>query len=376
MLGLTRCPGRCGLVVLLVLLSSAIVHPVPVLAEDVAAEMATAADRFVMSLDDAQRDQAVLEFKSPKRTFWHYFPSTMLQSQGGRTGLAIKEMTPEQRVLAHALVSTALSHKGYQQAMTIVTLEAILRDLQNGNPARDPELYHVAIFGTPSTEETWGWTFEGHHLSVNVTLVDGQRFCVTPSFFGSNPAKVREGPFQGVEALAVEQNLARQLVKSLSPEQRKLAVIATDAPRDILTGADREVKADRFQPPQGIALDKLSQSQQKMLLELVNEFAGKYRPPIIEQIDRRTPIADGRGMHFAWAGGFEPGQGHYYRIQTPDFLFEYDNTQGGANHVHAVWRQFDGDFGEDLLRKHYETSPHHQHDHDHGDEHDHAHPAQ
>jgi hypothetical protein len=271
-------------------------------------------------------------------------------------------MRPEQRVLAHGLLSTALSHQGYRQAMTVIMLEAILRDLQNGNPARDPEMYHVAVFGKPSVESTWGWRFEGHHLSVNVTLVDGKRFCVTPSFFGSNPAKVKRGRFAGVEALAAEQHLARRLVVSLSPAQRKLAVIAAEAPRDILTGAARAVDRGRFEPPQGIPFEQLSETQQGLLLQVVDEFVAKYRPEIVEQIDDRKPIANGQGMHFAWAGGFEPGQGHYYRVQTADFLFEYDNTQAEANHIHAVWRQFDGDFGEDLLRAHYAHSPHHQHD--------------
>ena len=381
MCGLTRCPrGRVAILVP-VLLWSFLARPMAasaddvaaddvaaddvaaddVVADDVVAEIVRAADRFIMSLDDGQREQAVLDFGNPKRTFWHYFPSTMLQSQGGRPGLSMKEMTPGQRVLAHSLVSAALSHKGYQQAMTIVSLETVLRDLENGNPARDPELYHVAVFGKPSTEKTWGWCFEGHHLSINVTLVDGRRFRVTPSFFGSNPAQARRGRFQGVEVLAVEQHLARRLARSLSPEQRKSAVIATKAPRDILTGADREVSRSRFQPPQGIPFEKLNEQQQKMLLKLVSEFALKYRPTIIDQIDRQTRIANGRNMHFAWAGGFEPGQGHYYRIQTAEFLFEYDNTQGGANHVHAVWRQFDGDFGDDLLRTHYDTARHHRH---------------
>jgi len=334
-------------------------------ADDVPAEMVQAAERFVMSLEDQQRDRVAAEFDSPRRTFWHYFPSTMLESQGGRPGLPLKEMTPEQRVLAHALLSAALSHKGYQQAMTIVMLEAILRDLQEGNPARDPELYHVAVFGTPSTEKTWGWCFEGHHLSVNVTLVDGQRFCVTPSFFGSNPAKAKQGRFEGVEALAAEQHLARELVRSLSDEQRTAAVISEEAPRDIITRADPKVGQDRFQPPQGIAFEKLDDRQQKLLLRLVNEFVTKYRPPIVAQIEDHTPLVNGNGAYFAWAGSLEPGEGHYYRIQTRAFLFEYDNTQNGANHIHAVWRQFDGDFGEDLLRSHYENAEHHRHDHEH-----------
>lgn len=326
---------------------------------DVPAEMAETADRFLKSLDEAQLAQVSIEFEKEKRTAWHYFPSSMMESRGGRRGLAIKEMSGEQRALAHGLLSTALSHRGYLQAMTIMALEAILHDLENGNPARDPAMYHVAVYGKPSTEATWGWSVEGHHLSVNLTLFDGQQFCTTPSFFGSNPAIVREGPFKGLDTLEAEQKLGRQLVSSLTPEQRKLAVITEKAPRDIITAADREVKKGPFQPPQGIAFEKLDKKQQELLLELVGVFTSKYRPEILKQIDERTPIANRAGMFFAWAGGVEPGQGHYYRIQTPDYLFEYDNVQGSANHIHTVWREFDGDFGADLLRHHYETSSHH-----------------
>lgn len=337
------------------------VQPPKVFGHDVPAEMAEAAHRFLRSLDDRQREQVSIDFDSEKRTFWHYFPSSMLESRGGRRGLAIKEMAPEQRVLAHGLLNTALSHRGYLQSMTVMILEAILRDLGGDGRTRDPEMYHLAIHGEPSTKETWGWSFEGHHLSVNLTLVEGRRFCVTPSFFGSNPAVVRTGPFEGLETLASEQQLARKLVRSLTPQQRKLAVIAEKAPRDIITGAERSVAGSQFQPPQGISFEKLNANQQQILLDLAGEFAAKYRRRIIDQISEHTPVLEGRGMHFAWAGGFEPGEGHYYRIQTPHFLFEYDNTQNGANHVHAVWRQFDGDFGADLLRRHYETASHHQH---------------
>ena len=182
---------------------------------------------------------------------------------------------------------------------------------------------------------------------------------MTPSFFGANPAKVREGPFAGVEALPVEQNLARELVTSFDAEQRELAVIAEKAPRDIITTADRRVSADRFDPPEGIPFGRLTTAQQMMLRKLVAEFSAKYRPQIVHQIDDRLPLVPGREAFFAWAGGIEPDEGHYWRVQTPHFLFEYDNTQNDANHIHAAWRQFDGDFGEDLLRHHYETSPHH-----------------
>ena len=333
--------------------------------DDVPAEMVSAATRFLQSLDASQREKVVIPFDGERRQAWHFIPSSMMDAHGGRRGLPMKEMSPAQRLLAHGLLSTALSHPGYLQAVSIMALESVLRDLENGNAARDSEMYHVALYGTPSAPETWGWSFEGHHLSVNLTLVEGQRFAVTPSFFGSNPAIVPSGAQQGQQVLAAEQELARALMRSLSEEQRKQAVIADQAPSDIITGADRKVLRERIGTPQGIPFATLTEPQQSQLLALVEQFSNKYRRPIIEQIDQRAPIAKGRDMFFAWAGSWEPGQGHYYRIQTPDFLFEYDNTQNNANHVHAVWRQFDGDFGEDLLRKHYETSDHHDHDHDH-----------
>lgn len=328
-------------------------------AHDVPAEMASAAHQFLKSLSPEERQKVVIDFDDPHRQSWHFFPSSMMDQYGGRRGLELKEMSSQQRALAHGLLNTALSHRGYLQAMTVIALEQVLYDLEQENPMRDSGKYHVAIHGQPSADKTWGWSFEGHHLSINVTLVDGQRFCVTPSFFGSNPAIVPSGPFEGLDTLAKEQSLARKLVQSLDGKQRQLAVIADEAPEEIITKAEVRVSADPFQPPKGIPFAKLTPSQQAMLLELVEQFVQKYRAPIVGEIRRRIPITDGEGLFFAWAGGIEPGEGHYYRIQTPVFLFEYDNTQNDANHVHAVWRQFEGDFGEDLLGHHYRTSPHH-----------------
>jgi hypothetical protein len=325
----------------------------------VPADMVNAANRFLKSLQEEQRTKVAIPFEGEKRTAWHFIPSSMMDARGGRRGLAMKEMSPDQTALAYGLLNTALSHKGHLQATTIMALEAILRDIENGNPARDPAMYHVAIYGSPSADQTWGWSVEGHHLSLNIMLINGTDFSVTPSFFGSNPAIVKSGPFEGLDTLAAEQRIARQLIRSLSEEQQKKAIIDTKAPRDVITGAERRVDRDQFDPPQGISFEQLTDGQQKTLITLVHQFSNKYRTPILEQIQDRAPIDDGKGMYFAWAGSTKPGEGHYYRIQTPHYLFEYDNTQNGANHVHAVWRTFDGDFGEDLLRRHYETSSHH-----------------
>ncbi|RMF86607.1 MAG: DUF3500 domain-containing protein [Planctomycetota bacterium] len=364
----------CPTAVLLVLFAVFLIGPVagPASAADLAEsaasskmeqiaaeEIATAASRFLASLDESQRTEAQFPFEAEARTAWHYFPTSMMASRGGRAGIAMKDLRDDQRALVQAVLGTTLSHHGILQASTIQALETVLRDLENGNPARDSGAYHIAVFGTPGTKATWGWSFEGHHLSINITLVDGTHFSTTPSFFGSNPAIVPEGPHQGLDVLHEEQALARRLVRSLTPAQRKKAIIADAAPRDIVTAADTQVAKDRFHPPQGIAFEDLDAQQQALLRRLAAQFTRKYRRPIVAQLERRSSLIPGRGSYFAWAGGMEPGQGHYWRIQTPDYAFEYDNTQNKANHIHTVWRSFADDFGRDLLREHYEHADHH-----------------
>jgi hypothetical protein len=324
--------------------------------EPAAAEMAQAAQRFIATLSEAQTADAVVAWDSDLRRGWYFVPDRFIQAPAKRSGLPIGRMTSQQRPLAHALVAAVLSHKGIQQVAAIAALESVLRELENNNPIRDPELYYVTIFGHPSTDKTWAWRFEGHHLSINVTLVRGQHVSVTPSFFGSNPGRVPSGSLAGLRILADEEDLARRLVRSLGDEQRRQAILSETAPQDVITGNDRKVDKGVFLPPRGVTYKALNDEQQALLLAVVDTFTRKYRPQILEQINVRAKIADTDTMFFAWAGGLEPGQGHYFRVQTARYLFEYDNTQNNANHVHAVWRDFDGDFGEDLLRKHYDEA--------------------
>lgn len=320
-------------------------HP-PSPAED----MADAAQHFLAALTPEQRQKATFDLNDAERLNWHFIPRE-------RKGLPFKEMTPAQRHLAHALLSTGLSHRGYLKATTIMSLEQILLDLEQGRgPTRDPELYFVTIFGQPGANSPWGWRVEGHHLSVNFTLANGQAVSA-PTFFGSNPAEVRSGPRQGLRVLVEEEDLARALVGSLSEAQRRQAVIQTDAPRDIITGADR--KARRLEPL-GIGYPALNSDQQQRLQELVEAYARRHRPELAARDLEQIRQAGWDRVHFAWAGSLERGQGHYYRVQGPTFLLEYDNTQNNANHIHSVWRDFANDFGEDLLRKHYQETPHPQ----------------
>lgn len=316
-----------------------------------AAEMAQAATNLWKSLTPDQQKKASFEMKDDERLNWHFIPKE-------RKGLPLKEMTPAQQHLAHAFLSQGLSQRGYAQAGTIMSLEAILKELEKSRPKppnRDPEMYFFSIFGTPDAKATWGWRVEGHHLSLNFTINGGQAIAATPAFMGSNPGEVRDGPRQGLRVLGPEEESARAIVKSLSEEQRKTAIVATEAPKDIISAAERKIDLGKINGGKpGIAVSALNPQQREMLLNLIDYYAHRHRGPIADQELRDITAAAFENVHFAWAGGLERGEKHYYRIHGPTFLIEYDNTQDNANHVHSVWRDPKDDFGEDLLKRHYE----------------------
>ena len=313
------------------------------------AEMAEAANNFWVSLTPEQQEKAGFKFEDDQRLDWHFIPKA-------RKGLTIKEMTPAQRDLAYAFLSSGVSHKGFMQAVTIMSLDEILKTVENGKgPLRDPENYFFSVFGKPGGSEPWGWRVEGHHLSLNFTIVDGKAVGVGPAFFGSNPAEVREGPRKGLRILGPEEDLGRALVKSLNDEQKKAAIYTATAPKDIISF--NALHAMRNEEG-GIAYAKLDEGQKKALVELVRDYADRMRGDVAADDFARITAAGWDNVKFAWAGGVERGEGHYYRVQGPTFLIEYDNTQNNANHVHSVWRDMTRDWGEDLLGKHYAEIPH------------------
>ena len=309
--------------------------------------MASAANNFLASLSAEQRAKAVFPFGTEERTNWHYIPRT-------RKGMAFKDMDASQRYLAHALLSAGLSRRGYLKATTIMSLEKILHDQEQGQgPGRDSALYFFSVFGDPSETAAWGWRVEGHHLSLNFTLVSGQPIAWAPSFFGANPAEVKHGSRKGLRTLAREEDLARELWKLLDPKLQAIAVIDPTAPRDILTSADSRVKIDS---PKGLAVTRMDTKQKELLTALLEEYASNMPEELAQARMDRLRKAGLDKVHFAWAGGSETGHPHYYRIQGPTFLIEYDNIQNDANHIHSVWRDFQGDFGRDLLAAHYRHS--------------------
>ena len=311
-------------------------------------EMTAAAKHFLASLNDDQRAAATFEFKSDERENWHFIPKD-------RKGVTLGHLKPAQRHLAFALLQSGLSNRGFAKATTIMSLEQILQELEGPNRRfpRDPELYHVSIFGTPDAQGTWGWRFEGHHLSLNFTLVKGKFAAGTPSFMGTNPAEVRQGPRAGLRVLAAEEDLARELLTSLNATQLKQALIQTNAPDDILTVANRTADVGQAR---GLAFSEMNAAQKKLLNRIIDEYVGRLRGDLA-LVDLAKIDAAGRGkIRFAWAGSSQRGQRHYYRVHGPTFLLEYDNTQNDANHIHAVWRDFASDFGRDLLKEHLEQS--------------------
>lgn len=310
-------------------------------------DMAAAAHTFLASLDQDQRQSASFKLDAEERENWHFVPLD-------RKGLMLQDMAPAQQTLAFGLLGSALSSKGLLRATTIMSLEQLLAERENNPKLRNPQKYYLAIFGTPKSGGTWGWRFEGHHFSLNVTVANGRAISLTPVFFGTNPAEVREGPRQGLRPLGDLEDLARALATSLHTAGK--AVIFSDkAPRDIITGQERTVT---HLQAQGVTTDELDDDQGEQLRKLVTAYLANHPIDALDTSIAKIKTSDFSQIHFAWAGGLNKGDPHYFRVQGPTFLMEYANTQNGANHAHAVWRSFDGDFGRDLLREHLEQGGH------------------
>jgi hypothetical protein len=363
--------------------------------------MGQAAADWLASLSTDQRRKAVFDFPSDdERTLWYYTPT----EQGG---LPLIEMDALQRRKAHQLVASGLSGPGYVTAATIMGLENVLDAREDWkamypgrakpNRGRDPLLYFVSVFGEPGGR-AWGWRVGGHHISVSYTVVDGRIATPTPLFFGANPA---ESHFVGpgvLRPLAGEEDLGRELLRSLDQMQLASAVLAPAAPTDIVqsnrptveTGAlprgaseifSHRVSADgvreflgfddrhrrrpqtpeefldalRYTPePKGLPASRMMPAQRSLFGALIRQYVDRLPEEIAELHLARLSGPTLEATHFAWAGAFEHLQPHYYRIQGPRLLIEYDNTQNDANHIHAVWRDPEGDFGRDVLQQHYQ----------------------
>ena len=312
--------------------------------------MATAAERFLASLTPDQRQQATFAFDSAERMRWHFVPNFE------RNGLQVKAMTEPQRKAAFELLRAGLSERGYTTYTQIMQLESILREVEKGSgPSRDPEGYRFSVFGTPSAKGTWGWRVEFHHVSLHFSVVNGTAIASTPSFAGANPAEVREGPQKGQRTLAMLEDSGRALVTAFDENQKKTGIFNAVALNDIVTGNMLDIKP---LSPEGVKASAMTAPQRDLLMKVIDSYTGLMAPDIAADRLARIKAAGLDNVAFAWAGSIERGQRHYYRVQGPTFLIEFDNSQNNGNHIHSVWRDFNGDFGRDLLREHLKTTTH------------------
>ena len=312
--------------------------------------MRQAAERLLAAAPEATRAKMQRPFEDADRLDWHYTPRS-------RNGAAMKELDARGREAVHALLKTALSASGYRKATNIIELELVLREIETFGLMRDPERYHLTVYGKPDATAAWGWRFEGHHLSLNFTLAGDKAAAESPSFFGANPATVPKnakfGAKQGVRVLAAEEDEARALLAMLSAAQRKDAVFESRTFGEIVTG--NAAKVDPLKPV-GTSAAQMDEKQRAQLWKLIEVYTGSFEPGLAAARLARAKQGGIEAIHFGWAGATERGRPHYYRVQGPQFLIEYDCTQNDGNHIHTVWRNFNGDFGRDLLKQHYENA--------------------
>lgn len=374
--------------------------------------MATAASKFLSSLTPEQRQKASYAVSGEEWTRWHFIPASMFP----RNGLPWKEMNQAQRAAAHDLMKASLSQSGYMTTTNVMQLENILREMEGpgrlagappaaaaaptpaavqpapaaaapdpapaaaaggaapaagggqggrgggrrgggggggGAPiVRDPELYYFTVFGDPGVKGQWGWRVEGHHVSLRFAVDNGRmQVSSTPQFLGSNPAEVPYGygPYTGLRVLAAQEDLARALVTSFDAKAKAVAIVG-DTPRgDVVSSTTLKLEPP---PAAGLAAAAMTASQRAMLMKVIDAYANVMPTDVAAERLAKIKTAGIEKIMFAWSGSTEKGQRHHYQIQGPTFLIEHNNTQNNGNHVHSVWRDFNGDFGRDILAEH------------------------
>jgi hypothetical protein len=312
-----------------------------------AGKMKSAAEAFLSSLSPDQLRKASFDFNDKHRTAWFFTPQQDKEKHFTRKGVRLEELTADQKKKALALLRSGLSAKGYEQATTIVGLEALLADLEGSKGAmvRNTGWYFVSIFGEPSNTGKWGWRFEGHHLSVNYTLDKGEVVAAAPILFGSNPAEVKDGAKKGLRPLPEIEDHARTLIKALTPDQDKVA----KRPKEFPEIKEGQAKAD-VGAPVGITADKLTAEQRATLAKLLQAYTDRMPEDLAAGELKKVKGTPDAKLYFAYSGSPKPGEPYTYRVQAPEFVVEFlniqaDSAKNPANHIHSAWRRLPSDFG-------------------------------
>ncbi len=307
--------------------------------------MSKAAQAYLKNLNDAQKTKTSFAYDDKERTNWHFIPRE-------RKGLPLKELEGPALQSALGLIRSGLSESGYDQTLNVMSLEETLYLLEGGNreerrAKRDPQKYFLSVFGTPADKGTWGWRLEGHHISLNYSIKDGKVISSTPEFFGANPGTIEAGPGRTIRVLGAEEDIARQILKLCNEEQKQACWLSKQAPDDLRGGG---VLQPETTAAVGLAAGKMSVDQKKLLSELLGEYLKNMPADVARERRERLEKAGMDAIHFAWWGDGERNERHYYRVQGPSFIIEYNNTQNAANHVHSMWRDMAGDFAIPLAK--------------------------
>jgi hypothetical protein len=311
-----------------------------------AQDLSAKANHFLSTLSPELRAKVLFPLNDNERFNFNFVPTP-------RKGPTFNDFNLVQRQAATNLLRASLSAAGYEKAIDIVELEKVLIIIEKQAPDnhyRDPANYHFCIFGEPSSNALWGWRFEGHHVAFNFVLQANKVVSSTPSFLGANPGIVGIDEQRGKQVLKRESEIALTLVNSLTDEQRKIVRFSEEAPKEIITGNAR--KAVSLEP-KGLSFKQFTTEQQKVFMELLTVYVKNYELGFSKTLMDKITRAGIDNLSFAWAGGLTYGLPHYYRIQGPMLLIEYDNIQNNANHVHTLVRDLTNDFAEDILREHY-----------------------
>ena len=313
--------------------------------------MAAAAKTFLGTLTPDQKKKAAFAFDDKARLAWFFTPQQDKERNATRVGVRLEELNAEQKAAALELLKSGLSKKGFEQATTIMSLEGLLLELEGpkGAMVRNPGWYFVTVFGDPSDTGSWGWRFEGHHMSVNYTLDKGQVVTATPLMFGANPAEVKDGARKGLRTLPGIEDHARALIKSLTPDQDQAAKLPTPKNSSELEIKENNPRAAVGEPV-GLTADKLNPDQRKILVNLLADYAGRLPEDLAAEEMKKVTGSTPDKLVFAYTGSPEPGQPYTYRVYGPGFVVEFLNVQADsaknpANHIHSAWRRTPADFG-------------------------------
>tara|TARA_R110002049_G_scaffold155109_2_gene319949 strand:+ start:9293 stop:10306 length:1014 start_codon:yes stop_codon:yes gene_type:complete len=308
--------------------------------------------RFIQSLDKEQRALALFSIADTTKNTWHFIPGATFP----RAGIKLSDLNTKQKELFSILLQEYLSASGYDKAMRIIALENVLVEMGGDPTYRDPEIYFIAFYGDPEKDSVWAWSFEGHHLSLNFSNV-ANKIAIAPRFMGANPGTVNVGKLKGERVLKNEEDIALELINSFTATQKTKAIFQEKAFPEIVTSNASEVK-----PLQevGIPISELNAAQQGLLQTLIDEYLSSMPVDLAKQRIDKIKQESYDEIRFGWAGSTTLNNPHYYRVQGKSFLIEFDNTQNNANHIHTIRRDFDGDFGRDLIQEHYKNSNHHK----------------